>query len=292
MKYRLNETLVEIFSIEEYKSRSCNSKGERSLLESLDYIRNCRAEQLKDSIVGTFAIPSKENPLKETAVFGYFIDKTKLIFVDDSRTAEKLLKEISAAHTGEQLSPTYVFLEFLEHLLRHDGKMLQGYEAKLTAIEEDLLIQESNFNFNRVILNHRKELLRMNSYYGELVEMGECLTANYNGMITEEELDMFRLFCSRTGRLYNTTQVLREYTLQLRELYQSQIELRQNKIMKVLTVVTTIFMPLTLVTGWYGMNFKHMPELVMEYGYKLVTATILIILLLELLFLKWKNWFK
>ena len=61
--------------------------------------------------------------------------------------------------------------------------------------------------------------------------------------------------------------MLREYSTQLREVYQAQIDIRQNKIMKILTVVTTIFLPLTLIVGWYDMNFKYMPELSWKYGY-------------------------
>ena len=49
--------------------------------------------------------------------------------------------------------------------------------------------------------------------------------------------------------------------MQLREMHQTQVDIRQNEIMKFLTIVTTIFMPLTLIAGWYGMNFTYMPEI-------------------------------
>ncbi|MGJ5623990.1 hypothetical protein MYD03_00160 [Mediterraneibacter gnavus] len=61
-------------------------------------------------------------------------------------------------------------------------------------------------------------------------------------------------------------QTLKEYSMQLREMHQTQIDIRQNEIMKVLTIVTTLFMPLTLIAGWYGMNFAHMPELTAPGG--------------------------
>ena len=61
--------------------------------------------------------------------------------------------------------------------------------------------------------------------------------------------------------------MLREYSLQISDAYQTQIDIRQNVVMKVLTVVTAIFLPLTLIAGWYGMNFDYMPELRWDYGY-------------------------
>ena len=80
--------------------------------------------------------------------------------------------------------------------------------------------------------------------------------------------------------------------MQLREMHQTQIDVRQNEIMKVLTIVTTIFMPLTLIAGWYGMNFKNMPELKSPYGYAVVTFVCVFIILVEIWFFKVKKWFK
>ena len=54
---------------------------------------------------------------------------------------------------------------------------------------------------------------------------------------------------------------------QLREAYQSQLAIQQNDLMRVFTIVTVLFLPLTLITGWFGMNFVNMPELQSEWGY-------------------------
>ena len=54
---------------------------------------------------------------------------------------------------------------------------------------------------------------------------------------------------------------------QLREAYQSQLSIQQNDLMKVFTIVTTVFLPLTLLVGWYGMNFTYMPELAWRWSY-------------------------
>ena len=66
--------------------------------------------------------------------------------------------------------------------------------------------------------------------------------------------------------------MLREYASQVSSEYQAQVYIAQNRIMKLLTVVTTVCMPLSLIAGWYGMNFMNMPELHWEYGYPAVIA--------------------
>ena len=97
------------------------------------------------------------------------------------------------------------------------------------------------------------------------------------------------MFSSRVDRLYNAATHLRDYTIQLNDLYQSQLDVKQNRIMTVLTVVTTIFMPLTLIVGWYGMNFKFMPELESRYGYPVVIGLSVFIVVASLAYFKIKK---
>ena len=83
---------------------------------------------------------------------------------------------------------------------------------------------------------------------------------------------------------------LLDYTTQIRETYKSRLDVKQNRIMTVLTVVTTVFMPLTLIVGWYGMNFRYMPELEWKIGYPLVIIVSVIIVIASLIFFKVKKW--
>ena len=91
-------------------------------------------------------------------------------------------------------------------------------------------------------------------------------------------------------RLYDSATSLQSYTMQVRDLYQAQLDIKQNRIMTVLTVVTTIFMPLTLIAGWYGMNFRYMPELESKWGYPIVIGVSLAIAIISLIFFRKKKW--
>lgn len=92
-----------------------------------------------------------------------------------------------------------------------------------------------------------------------------------------------------TGRLLNETQLLREHCIQVRELFQAEIDIRQNGIMKILTIVTTIFLPLSLLAGWYGMNFAGMKELSWKYGYEAVIGAGILIVCLSMWIMKKKK---
>ena len=79
--------------------------------------------------------------------------------------------------------------------------------------------------------------------------------------------------------------------MQIRALYQSQIDAQQNRIVTMLTIITTIFLPLTLIAGWYGMNFPGMPEFSWKYGYIGVIAISVLIVIIEIIFFKRKKMF-
>ena len=97
------------------------------------------------------------------------------------------------------------------------------------------------------------------------------------------------MFENRVNRLREESQLLREYCTQIQTMFQSEIDIRQNRIMKILTLVTTIFFPLSLLVGWYGMNFKGMPELSWEYGYPAVIVVSVFIVLVSLWICKKKK---
>ena len=78
--------------------------------------------------------------------------------------------------------------------------------------------------------------------------------------------------------------------MQVQDVYQSEIGIRQNNVMKVLTIVTTVFLPLTLIAGWYGMNFVYMPELKWVYGYPVAIGASILVIIVSLWIFKKKKY--
>jgi magnesium transporter len=83
--------------------------------------------------------------------------------------------------------------------------------------------------------------------------------------------------------------MLRDYTSQVREAYQAKLDYDLNSIIKVFTVVTTIFLPLTLIVGWYGMNFTTMPELTWKYGYVYTIILSIVVVIICIIYFKKKK---
>ena len=136
----------------------------------------------------------------------------------------------------------------------------------------------------------RSDLRDLRTHYEQLIDLGEELEENENDFFNEDNTRYFRLFTQRVSRLRDMTASLRDFSIQIRDLYQSQLDVKQNRTMALLTVITTIFMPLTLIAGWYGMNFKYMPELEYKWAYPAVIAVSIIIVIVSLLFFKKKKW--
>lgn len=104
-------------------------------------------------------------------------------------------------------------------------------------------------------------------------------------MLTDDECQLFAGFSDRAERVHRHVEALREYVMQIREMYQLQIQLKQAA-MRILAVVSVIFLPLTLLVGWCSMNFEFMPELHRPWAYPAICLTAAAIIIGELLYFR------
>ena len=287
------EPLVEIMSKEEYWKEYHTKYQDHLLMKNLERAQYCRADLLKDCVIGTLVIPVKKELLGRPMVFGYYMDQSRLIFLDDSGEVGKILKEMERNQIFDKTCVSHILFEFLEYQVKDEIEFLQKYEEKLAAMEDRIMSgKRERSDVPGAILRARKELAKISSYYGQLLNVSQTLTENYNGLLKDEECVLFHLFSGRMARLTEHGKELREYALQIREMYQVHIDMKQNHVLSFLTMVTVIFMPLTLIAGWYGMNFKNMPELNWNYGYQVCVAASVIIILIEIWYFNKNGWLK
>lgn len=178
---------------------------------------------------------------------------------------------------------------YFERLIYGDNRILESIGKRITELEESMLNDNTSVTINKEIFGFKKELLMFKDYYEQLIDIGEELEENGNNIFAECDLRYFRLFTNKTERLSRYTESLAEMTVHLREAYEASIDLNLNNIMKIFTVITTIFLPLTLVTGWYGMNFEKMPELAWRFGYPAIIFVSILIITISIFYFKKKK---
>ncbi len=227
----------------------------------------CKLESYQDGFFSTFSIPIKHDYETHDHFAGY-ITKNALHFIDDDNTVVEIINSI-CVRSEAQMTIGQFFAYFIEQLISEELPYLAELEARVSELEEKMLDNKADV-FNTQMMEVRKELADYHRYYSQMSDVGQNLQTYGESIFNQQALTLFHQFTERVLRLLNEVNMLREYSMQVREVYQTTIDVRQNEVMRVLTVVTTIFLPLTLVVGWYGMNFRFMPELGWKLGYPLV----------------------
>ena len=255
----------------------------------LDDIFLTKAEVNYDSLTGTFAIPDRNNPSGDDLKFAFVMDEKGIVFIDDNGTAEKIINGVRQTKKWKMPSLERFIYDFLDQIVKDDLRIMENYETELDSMEQAIIDGDEDLPSGR-LNDIRNDIRYLRIHYDQLMDLAAEFQENENGFFEIENLRYFRLFIDRAARLHDTASSLRDYTMQLRDLYKAQLDIKQNRIMTVLTVVTTIFMPLTLIAGWYGMNFRVMPELNWEWSYPVVIAVSIAIVIGSLLFFKKKKW--
>lgn len=225
----------------------------------------------------------------ETGRFLLYLDRQRLLCFCEEERALTRAKSIFGALEEETLTQEQLLHRFFVRLLQGDMDHLDALEGEIADGEDAVLAQPDAACLEKISL-WRRELLRLRRYYEQLDSIFRELADNENGLLGPETARRFSNLGNRTERYLNTVQNLRESVSHLREAYQSQLSIRQNDLMKVFTVVTAVFLPLTLLTGWYGMNFAAMPELRWRYGYPAVILLGAVIVGGLLYWFKRKKW--
>lgn len=193
---------------------------------------------------------------------------------------------------GKERSDDRALHVFFSELIKDDIDYLEELEESITENEDQVISNYKSYKreYAGEIIALRRELLKLKRYYEQLNNIFEGLMENENKLISEENLRYFRILDSKIDRLFAHVLNLRDYVTQVREAYQAQVDIEQNSLMRIFTVVTSIFMPLTLLVGWYGMNLK-MPEFNWDYGYHLVIGMSIAVVAVLIVIFKRKKWF-
>lgn len=247
-----------------------------------------KAEVNYDSITGTFAIPNRRN-MSHDNVFSFALDEKGIVFIDDNKTVENIIRKIQITKKWRLPSLERFLFDFLILIISDDLRIMEHYEHELDNMELAIINDNAELASSR-INDIRSDIRDLKNHYEQLIDLGEVFEENENHFFKTENIRYFRLFLNRLDRLQDTSSFIRDYTIQVRDVYTTQLDIKQNHIMSILTIVTTIFTPLMFVVGWYGMNFQFMPELHYKMAYPMVMLVCIIITIMSIAFFKNKKW--
>ena len=281
------ENSIYLMSFDEFAGHPRKLPRKNAFIHSMTPIQYCKIEKYKECIQGTMRVPKGNKGQLTIHNFGFYLSGSELYFVEESHfLMEHFNKMLEGDYNNYSLRQ--IFLALLEQLLTEDVLYLQKQEEHLAELEEELLKRVPDY-FYEMIMKYRKRLNIFHSYYEQLINMCDVMQTSVNIQLVEEEKAEWQLFSNRAERLHDHVEMLREYLVQIRELYQSLIAVKQNQVMSILTVVTTIFLPLTLIVGWYGMNFPNMPEFGWKYAYLAVIIVSITVVVIEVVYFKKKK---
>ena len=199
-----------------------------------------------------------------------------------------VVKACDADTADEDLAEASNLEECVAALLRagavRDSENLNALERAVSKIEENLMKNNRGFTATKELIRHRKTLLLTKQRYESVVDLLER-------MLKEEGVDAKPLAEARrrAERILDETKSLREYVGEVRDACAAAVQAGQNRLMQTFTVIAAIFMPLQLVTGWFGMNLI-MPEFSWRWAYPVVAGACAVLVVILLFVFKKKRW--
>lgn len=280
MYYRIAEALVPLNEITIWENIALVLKPEEigtielpvpllppENLLNMEKIRSCHLTIEQNRLIGEIYLPPRSQQEGKKMIFVWW--NSNLLFIDPQKEVSACFDRIRAMRPHHADGADDLLMDFYLSLIVDDLCHIQNIEERLSGLEQ-MVLDNRTEKFIGQMSRLRKELNQYNRYYAQLNDMVTTLQENSADLLDEHSLSRLQYILRRLNRLQEETQMLREYASQVSGEYQAQVDLGQNRIMKLLTIVTTIFMPLSLIAGWYGMNFVNMPELQWVYGYPAV----------------------
>lgn len=184
----------------------------------------------------------------------------------------------------------YLVYRLIDTVVDNYFFIVEEIEERLELLEEDI-IANTEVDHTLEIQRLKREILALKRALLPLRDAVSSLEKGFSDIIETENDKYFHDVYDHLVQIQESLESNREVLSSLMDLQLANMSNRMNEVMRVLTVIATIFIPLTFIAGIYGMNFSYMPELQWKYGYAGVWGIMLLMLATMLLFFRRKKWF-
>lgn len=184
----------------------------------------------------------------------------------------------------------YLLYALMDIVVDYYFLVLEKIEERIESLDDEVIndpektLAEKIYNLKNLLLMLRRSAMPMREIVNQLIKD--------EGDLLEESIEPYlRDLYDHVIHISETLEVQREITTGLMETYLSMMSNKMNEVMKVLTVIATIFIPLTFIVGIYGMNFKFMPELDIPWAYYAVWGVMISVVVAMVIYFRRKKWF-
>jgi magnesium transporter len=184
----------------------------------------------------------------------------------------------------------YLLYRLMDAMDDELGNIVTFFEDKIQKIENQLIREAHHYDSVEDILNLKKQLINIRKIIFPMEEVVRKLAREESDIIDSVTQRYFKDVHERLLQILEQFKDFRELTNNLMDLHHLNLSNRTNGVMQLLTIVSTIFIPLTFIAGVYGMNFDNMPELHWEYGYFSAWVLMIVITIVMIWLTKRRNW--
>ncbi len=184
----------------------------------------------------------------------------------------------------------YLLYVLIDAVVDHYFSVIEVLSDKIEDFETAIFSGNVDNNTSKNIQNLKREILKVRRAIFPLREVINRIEKNDRSLIQKKTLTYYRDIYDHLIQLTENIDIYREMIWSLMEMYMTTISNKMNEVMKVLTIMASIFIPLTFIAGIYGMNFNYMPELQYKYGYFTVWGVMIAIFIGLLIYFKRKKW--
>lgn len=188
-----------------------------------------------------------------------------------------------------KLGPDYLAYSLADAIVDSYFVVLEKLGEKIEDLEDDL-VSDPNQKTLRQIHSLKREMITLRRSIWPLRELLSGLQRSESPLIAESTSVYLRDVYDHTIQIIDTIESFRDMVSGMLDIYLSSISNRMNAVMKVLTIIATLFIPLTFIAGVYGMNFEQMPELEWRYGYAAVWTVMIVVASIMLVYFRRKKW--
>jgi magnesium transporter len=214
-----------------------------------------------------------------------------IAFCEDQEQALGMVEDRIRRGRGRirRMGPDYLAYAVIDAVVDHYFKVIEGLGENVEDLEDSLLARSHREDAER-IHHYRRQAQALRRAIWAVREMVDGMLDSESDLIDEQTTHYLRDVYDHAVQIVEATETIRDNLAGLMDIYQNNLANKMNEVMKVLTIIATLFIPLTFLAGLYGMNFRHMPELGFWWAYPAVIGLMVCIAVVMLLFFRRRKW--